>query len=560
MPRLPRTSAGALVALMLVVVGCSPGADSSTTSSSSTSTLPRITTTTPPPRPSVAIGVEQIDFDFNPFSSAQSYSQRVVGNAVWATIYDIDPDTWERIPDVVLALPSQASGGVEVNDDGSMTVQYQVDPNARWSDGVPISGADIAFTAEAMRDLAEAGNPTVDPVMTKVSSVDSAQNVAWITFSEPSLAYEDALWVILPSHAVGDDDIASSDGFRWPSGGPFLGVPGSQGTELVKNPFYWKVDDQGRHLPLIESVTVVPLLDEQGARFNAGDVDVVQLDGSPAVVSSESFSNGAEIQMVPSPILEHLTFNFRDSRQESNPESLNSSAAFRSAVAESIDPEIYADNDLVYFEGGPPGVLTPTDGAAFNTYSFDSAHARGLIDGLETSAPSSVINTTGNGELRIEIAESLVPSFGSSGIDLIPEFVDSVVFFGDVLPNSTFDIGMWAWVSDGGYQTTMALLESFDPVGRTDGFNGWGEGNAATEQSARFSEIVVEARTTPSREGFDALVEEAESILADELPILPLFQRASYVAVWADRISGVRHNATSSRFTWNIEEWEATVP
>ncbi len=555
MPRLPRPFAVAVVVAAIAVVGCTPDGDTEPSSTTSTSTLPLITTTTLAPGPSVTIGVEQLDFDFNPFNESQSDAERVVGNAVWATIYDIDPDTWERIPDAVLALPSQAQGGVEVHDDGSMTVQYQVNPNARWSDGVPISGADLAFTAEVMRDLALGGSSTVDPVMATVTDVDAAQNVAWISFSETSLAFEDALWIILPSHALEGVDIDSTDGFRWPTGGPFVAVSGTAGAELRSNPFYWKVDEQGRQLPLIQSVTFVPHLDTPVAAFNAGDVDVAVLGASSVGVSQDAA--GAEIQAVPTPVLEHLTFNFRDTREASNPESLNSSESFRIAVGHSVDPAIYSDNELVYFESSPPGVLMPRSSAAFAKYVYDATEARSLLDQLEAASPMSVVTTTGNGQLRVEVAEALVPSFDATGIDLTPDFIDSVVFFGDILPNGTFDIGMWAWISDGGYQSTMALLEAFDPSGSTDGYNGWGQTeDSANDQTARFSEIVDEARSVTSRDAFAALVAEAEGILADELPILPLFQRASYAGVWANRITGVRHNATRSTFTWNIETWE----
>jgi ABC-type transport system substrate-binding protein len=106
----------------------------------------------------------------------------------------------------------------------------------------------------------------------------------------------------------------------------------------------------------------------------------------------------------------------------------------------------------------------------------------------------------------------------------------------------------------------MALLDSFDPGGDVDGYNGWGEGDEANESTARFSEIVMEARTVTSSAAFDALIDEAETILAADLPILPLFQRASYLGLWSDRVSGVRHNATNSRFTWNIEQWENLTP
>ncbi len=553
-----RLCLASIAVISVASAGCTSGGQATSTTSSSTTTLPSITTTTAAPRPSVNVGVPDADYDFNPFTNHDSISQRIVGNAVWATVYDIDPDTWERIPDVVLALPSQAQGGIDLHDDGSMTVQYQVHPDARWSDGIRMTGADITFTAETMRDLALAGNPAVDPIMATVTGVDSLQNIGWITFSERSLAFEEAFWVLLPSHALDDIDIGTSNGFGWPSGGPFVGLPGSNGSELEPNPFYWKVNDRGQNLPLIESLRFVPFLDDLSGMFNAGEIDVADLDGPPADTSIDQSASGVEIQEVPTPVLEHLTFNFRDSREASNPESLNSLDAFRTAIARSVDPSIFLGNDFIFYDNGPPGVLTPRDGSAFAAYEFDSARARSEISELEVVNPSSVINTTGNGELRIEVAEALVPSFAASGVDLTTDFVDSVVFFGDVLPGSTFDIGMWAWISDGGYRSTMTLLETFDPQGATGGYNGWGQGQAATSGSARFSEIVEQARTVTSTSRFKELVAEAEAILADEVPILPLFQRASYAAVWSDHLQGVSHNSTRATFTWNIEEWEAT--
>jgi ABC-type oligopeptide transport system substrate-binding subunit len=52
------------------------------------------------------------------------------------------------------------------------------------------------------------------------------------------------------------------------------------------------------------------------------------------------------------------------------------------------------------------------------------------------------------------------------------------------------------------------------------------------------------------------IIAEAEAILAAELPLVPLFHRASYAAVWADGILSVVHNGTSSGLTWNVEAWQ----
>ena len=133
---------------------------------------------------------------------------------------------------------------------------------------------------------------------------------------------------------------------------------------------------------------------------------------------------------------------------------------------------------------------------------------------------------------------------------------DSLEFFGEVLGIGTYDLGMWAWANDGGYGSVIDLMELLDPASDTGGFNEWGVGLSASEASARYSELVVAARSTADAAAFAAIVSEAEAIIASELPLIPLFNRASHAAVWSDRISNVEHNGTSSDLTWNVEGWQ----
>jgi ABC-type transport system substrate-binding protein len=46
------------------------------------------------------------------------------------------------------------------------------------------------------------------------------------------------------------------------------------------------------------------------------------------------------------------------------------------------------------------------------------------------------------------------------------------------------------------------------------------------------------------------------SILAAEVPIIPVFSRGSGFATWPDAVTGVTHNGSRSHFTWNIETWQ----
>jgi peptide/nickel transport system substrate-binding protein len=463
--------------------------------------------------------------------------------------------TWNRIPDTVLGLPSQTPGGIELNDDGSMTVRYQVHPDARWSDGQPITGADLAFTAETMRDLALVAHGAVDPVMAGVTEVRSVENVAWITFDHQGLAFEDALWVILPEHALSDVEIATSDGLGWPSGGPFVPVEGSGGSVMTANPFYWKLDADGRQLPLIEQVSFVPYGNDPAGRFDAGDMDVVELDARGSV-DDWIVPDGSEVQRVPSPILEHLTFNLAGSRLDVNPDSVNGLDAFRRSVAHAIAPDALASYSGVYVDESRPGVLVPRNGTAFDALAPSPAAARDALAELENPNPSAVLSTTGNDALRVEVAKTLIDELDATGIELETTLVDSVVYFGDLIPAGSFDIGMWAWINDGSFASTVELLELLDPAGSSAGYSGWGRGDVASENSLRFSELVVQAMAATSREQFEAIVGEAETILATDLPLIPLFHRASFAAVRSDRVSGVQHNATTARLTWNIEQWD----
>ena len=255
-----------LLVLVVALGACTPdGGDTSTsslpaTTEPSTSTAPggsTTTTTTVPDDPVVlTIGADGFSgLSLNPFDP-DGFANRFVGNAVWATVYDIDPETWERVPDAVTGLPSQ-TGAIEINDDGTMTVRYEVRSGARWSDGLPISGQDITFTAETMRDLAVSNGQVAD-VMATVVDTDAVEQVAFITFAEPTLAFEDALWIILPSHALVDVDVTSGDGSDWPSGGPFVVAEYEPGRSIsfVRNDFYGKTDDSGTELPYLDELRV----------------------------------------------------------------------------------------------------------------------------------------------------------------------------------------------------------------------------------------------------------------------------------------------------------------
>ena len=564
-----------LAAIALIGVACTPDDAATTTSATaadvSTTTLASTTTTAPDGLGgSLTIATSGPIGSLNPFSPDAGLS-RLAGNAVWATVYDIEPTTWDRIPDAVSGLPSDL-GAIEINDDGSMTVRYEVRTGAMWSDGVPITGEDLVFTAETMRDLAISGVGGVDPIMSTVIAADGVEDLAFITFAEPNLAFEDALWIILPSHILDGVDIITSDGALWPSGGPFVvdEIEEQNGQiariAFTRNELYGRSGDEGRSLPYLDGLTVVATVFGEGAQtasaaFVAREADVAKLEPDPVELDSAraAETDGANIAATPTPVVEQLTFQFSDARDAVNPTSSNEEIAYRRAVAHAIDrPSLLAET-MVPWSPEIPGLLVPLGGSAWDRYPYDPTLASSLVDwrtddsGFDEQV-SAVLTTTGNGDYRIRIGDALDGAFSDVGIRYEPIYLDSVIFFGETLAQGTFDIGMWAWVNDGGYGNAIALADLFDPASTADfaDVGGWDDA-AATE---RYSEILGELRVTADPERFDVLVTDAEALLAIELPLIPLFHRSDHVGWWPDTTLGVIPNGSRSDVTWNVETWQ----
>ena len=494
----------------------------------------------------------------NPFDP-RAWGTRQAGNAVWAKVFDRDPETWDLIPRIVTGMPSEV-GAIDINDDGTMTVRYEIVRGASWSDGRPVTGEDLAWTASALRDIALTGAFGQDSVLAQITNVDAVDRLAFITFAEPTLAFETALWIVLPSHVLeGVDLLDGTDGSDWPSAGPFVVEEFEPGRSVsfVRNESYWGISGDGSPLPYIDGFTLTGVLTDESwepdiltGGFLAGDFDVIDLPPSLAEIERVETGEGAVIQAAVTPIIEQLAFQFGNERFSVNEASVNEEEGLRRAIATGIDrSELAAEVGLAWLP--VRGFLLPNS-TAWPDVDADADALVGELVGEDGIAPVSILSTTSNAEARPAIAEALEAHIAGIGIDYSFELLDSTLFFGEVFNSGTFDVGLWAW----GVQDPVDLMRTLDPsLDPPDGdFGGWGA--LGSEAGPRFTEIRIAAESTISRDELDALVREAEQILADELPLVPLFSRGTYSAHWPDAVSGVVPNGTDSQLTWNVEEWQ----
>lgn len=171
------------------------------------------------------------------------------------------------VPSPVLA------GAPEVSPDG-LTVTYRLAPDARWSDGRPITSTDIRATWQAILATPGADRTGYD----RIAAVDDRDpRTAIVQFVEPYERWTDLFggsrgWVLEADRFGADDDLSDMFLTELPmAAGPFrLADWDSQSAVLVANEGYWVDDDRAR----VEQVQLSRIDDRVDTAIDDG-VDLV---------------------------------------------------------------------------------------------------------------------------------------------------------------------------------------------------------------------------------------------------------------------------------------------
>ncbi len=615
----PMRRLGALMAVMtLLAVACGDTTDDATSTSmtlppgtSSPATTVPGTTTSSLPRPTAtseavmgpghggeAVVIADMEpASLNPYSpAADTPPLGRLDQLFLVGISEID-SSLTRVPDVLVELPTVGNGGVTVNEDGTMTVRYHIREEARWADGVPISGDDFLFTLDTLTataglrlpyELSEGGGyGTVVP-----GSAAAGPKTFEFSLAAPTVVHEHMFSTLLPAHDVaGTDLLADWNDRAWVEGGPFrVGewAPGDSIT-FVRNDEYWKTDPEtGAALPYLDRVVVRFIPDNSGhlGAFQRREGDIFESPPWPNVIEAVRglAGEGAAIEVRDGVIWEHFSFQFGENN--ANEGSLNRHLDFRRAFAHAIDRDALLDLEIWANSGEPLrsylDVIAPAvSGDGWDRYPYDPDRARELLARLceelgrdcGADPPRVVLTTTSNADERPAIMAAVAGMLGEVGIDAEVDPQDSVDFFGATLDAGTFDVSIWAWVGAPGLAGLAGIHDVFDPeLPPPEGLNYYRWGTPAVtaadnpsfvqgpslvrdEHTARFAELVDLMRVTVDEDELRALAREAGEILADQVVIIPLVARGSALAWWADELGGVDHNPTQTGFTWNAERW-----
>lgn len=549
-----RLAAAALAAALIAVAGCGSGDDG------------------PVGGGTLIDAEDQAPAILNPIlnEGISVTGQRIASN-VLQNLLTVD-ETGAYVPQLAEAVPS---GGDVV--EGPLRVTFRIRPEARWSDGPAVTSRDVVFTWRTMMDpdvpvASRSGWDairTITPGRTAAGEECPEATCLTVAFTGDYAPWREVFSVsggnyVLPRHVLAGEDVGTvwNDGGMVGSG-PFTlaGFQPRVRAVLEADPDWWGAG--GRAAPGVDRI-VFDFLQSSGAALTAlrqGQAGMVSPPPDPALIRRAREIEGVEVQSTPSVFFEHVILNTQRFPLDD--------PAVRRALARAIDREQIAE---VLLEGGVPvlqSVVRPFQlgyAPAFEGYTYDpDAAARELeaagwargADGIfaKDGRPLEIpLVTTAESELRRSTARLIAEQAGAAGIRVVPRPLPADrVYSAEVLGADDYSAVMLAFGGPVDPSVT-GLLDSSQIPSEENGFTGqnvyrWSDPEADRLMRRSDRQIDDDARA--------ATLRQVQEIVADEVPLIPLYQQPNTVA-YAEGLEGVRQNPSQAEVFWNSGEWTLT--
>ena len=477
-------------------------------------------------------------------------------------------------PRAVLAVevPTVASGTVRLSPDGAMTVRWTLRPDLRWSDGTPLTSADITFTWRAVMSDPLVSTREGYDLITDIETPD--QLTALVRYRAIDAAYATRFDALLPQHVLdGATDAAVAAYARAPLGtGPFRITEFVSGDHVTaeRNERYRVA---GR--PYLDRVIFrfVSSVEVAKLQLRAGEVDAA---GSLSEADAAELEADPQIRVtsVPSPAVETLAFNLMRPGS-ADPHPVLGDVAVRRALVLATPKALIVDK-LLYGRTRAGSSEIPIGWAArsdLTQESYDPVLAAKLLDdagwrrgadGIRakdgTRLSLRVVSTTGN-KLREQIEQVLVDEWRAVGVELRIANVPSSVLTGawqsnGVRKRGDFDLLLaqtGLGVTSPDPQTYLAQRHRCDAIPRA-------ENNGAGSNYERFCDAGVDRLLDEAGHTLDplrrrGLYGEVLGVLNERAIAIWLYDRGRYDA-FRTRILGYAPNGWDVA-TWNAAEWYA---
>lgn len=377
-------------------------------------------------------------------------------------------------------LAAQRPGGSTLGDAGleprvahswrwspdSSTVDFAVDPQARFHDGRPVTAADVVFSYALFMDPAVGSGFTSSfPALDSLTAVDSMTVRAYFRDRSPERFFRLVTnLTVMPKHvleAVDRTKLAESAFAQAPVGsGPYRFVKWDRGAGIEVIADTTRTTRRGITDRLL--FRYVADLNAGARSVTAGEADFVE-GMRPEGLTLVKADGPARVVEYPAPEYGYLMFNTRSATNRRAPHPVFGDMAVRRAIGMAIDRGAVVRNALDSLAVVSPGPFVRSSWAADTTITqlpHDVEHARALLDSAGwRDANSDGVRERNGKPLRFQLsvpavsatrkqmAVALQEQLKQVGVDAVIDASEPSVLF-PRLTQGKFDAFIQVWHED----------------------------------------------------------------------------------------------------------------
>ncbi len=338
----------------------------------------------------------------------------------------------------------------------SLSIEFHLDPRARWHDGVPVRAADVRFSHQIYSNP-KTGS-AVTPLISNIDSVsakDSLTAVVWFKKHQPSEFYDFVYQEpILAEHVlkgVPVEQLRTSDIARHPIGtGRFRFVRWDAGTrvEIVAD----TANFRGRAKLDRVIWSIVPDFGAGMTQLLSGQADLFE-NVPPDQVAKVDSSASVHTVAVRTLGYGFMAFNFRDPKNQAQPHPILADRRVRRALSMAVDRQGMLRNIFASVGrlGHGPYATGFSGGAdsALKELPYDTVAARALLDSAGWKEPSP-------GAVRMRAGKPLRLSI------LVPVSSKIRMTYAVLLQNQLRKVGVQVDLDQQQFNSVLSRMEAHD--------------------------------------------------------------------------------------------------
>ncbi len=448
---------------------------------------------------------------------------------------------YEIQPDLTIA-PQLAQDDPEIVSEDPLVIEYKLKDGLQFSDGEPLTSEDAKFTYQQV--MKEENNIITREGFDKIESFETPDDqTVRMTFSEPYAPWKDIVSgsyaFILPKHIYEGKDFNKALNNEVVGSGPYKLKEWNKGQNLIleKNENYWG------DAPGFDQITFrfIPDTNTLNTSLQSGEVSFINPPPDIGLQEKLEGYQGVNVDTAAGTVWEHIAFNLEKIPNKKLREAVAYGINRQQILEEILPGQVKPLNSVLVPEQEP--YYTP----AWDKYGFDPDRARQLVQEAESEGanPTITFSTTSDNNLRETLQQVVQQQLGDVGIEVQIKNTAAQTFFGEWTPEGTFQMGEWAWLATP--EPTLTSLfgaDALPPEGQ----------NYYRYENEEATELMKQADVTIDETERAELTQQVQEIMADDLPLLPLYQRPVYYA-YEEGLQGPAVNPTLAGPYWNVSEW-----